>query len=92
MQNLDLFSTIKVSFRIWKPGEAQITNNVCEVWAPGTFSLQWNSTFWDNWLNNVVWSGGTDIEVNLEYWRISTNSTTILDWPLPSAWLGGYYP
>ena len=85
-------STIDVSFRFCKPGEAQISSSVCQTWAPGTFSLQWNSTSWDNWLNNAIWSGGTDIEVNPEYWRISTNSTTILDWPLPSAWLGGYLP
>ena len=85
-------STIDVSFRFCKPGEAQISSSVCQTWAPGTFSLQWNSTSWDSWLNNAVWSGGTNIEVNPEYWRLSTNSTTILDWPLPSAWLGGNLP
>ena len=41
---------------------------------------------------SVVWAGGAELEVNPEYWRISTNSTTVLDCPLPSAWLGGYYP
>ena len=74
------------------PGEAQISSSLWQTWAPGTFSFTWNSTDWQNWLNNAVWAGGADIEVNPEYWRISTNSTTILDWPFPAAWLGGYYP
>ena len=90
--NMSTFSTIDVSFRFWMPGEAQISSSLCQTWAPGTFSFTWNSTAWQNWLNSAVWAGGTDIEVNPEYWRISTNSTTILDCPFPAAWLGGYYP
>ena len=90
--NMSTFSSIDVSFRFWMPGEAQISSSLCQTWAPGTFSFTWNSTAWQNWLSNTVWAGGTDIEVNPEYWRISTNSTTILDCPFPAAWLGGYYP
>ena len=90
--NMSTFSSIDVSFRFWMPGEAQISRSLCQTWAPGTFSFTWNSTAWQNWLNSAVWAGGTDIEVNPEYWRISTNSTTILDWPFPAAWLGGFYP
>ena len=40
----------------------------------------------------MIWLGGAELEVNPEYWRISTNSTTVLNCPLPSACLGGYYP
>ena len=91
-QNLSTFTSIDVSFRFWMPGEAQISSSVCQTWAPGSYSLLWNSTSCENWLNNVVWAGGAELDVNPEYWRISTNSTTVLDCPLPSAWLGGYYP
>ena len=90
--NMSTFSTIDVSFRFWMPGEAQISSSIWQTWAPGTYSFIWNSTDWQNWLSNTVWAGGTDIEVNPEYWRISTNSTTILDCPFPSAWLGGNDP
>ena len=90
--NISTFSTIDISFRFWMPGEAQISSSLWQTWAPGTYSFVWNSTDWQNWLSNAVWAGGTDIEVNPEYWRISTNSTTILDWPFPAAWLGGFYP
>ena len=91
-QNLSTFTSIEVSFRFWMPGEAQISSSVCQTWASGSYSLLWNSTSCENWLNSVVWAGGAELEVNPEYWRISTNSTTVLDCPLPSAWLGGYYP
>ena len=40
----------------------------------------------------MVCSGGAELDVNPEHWRFSTNSTTVLDCPLPSACLGGYYP
>ena len=91
-QNLTTYTLIDISFRFWMPGEAQISSSLCQIWAPGSYSLLWNSTSCENWLDNVVWAGGAELDVNPEYWRISTNSTTVLDCPLPSAWLGGYYP
>ena len=91
-QNLTTYTLIDVSFRFWMPGEAQISSSLCQTWAPGSYSLLWNSTSCENCLDSVVWAGGAELDVNPEYWRISTNSTTVLDCPLPSVWLGGYYP
>ena len=78
-QNISTYTSIDVSFRLWMPGEAQISSSVCEAWAPGSYSLLWNSTSCENWLDNVVCSGGAELDVNPEHWRFSTNSTTVLD-------------
>ena len=84
------YSTIDVSFRYWMPGEFQISKSECQTCAPGTYSFEWNSISWTNWISDTVCSGGAVVEVNLGYWRISTNSTTVLNCPYPSSWLGGY--
>ena len=89
-QGVSTYTTIDVSFRFWMPGEAQISSSLCQTWAPGSYSLLWNSTSCKNWPNSVIWPGGAELEVSPEYWRISPNSTTILSCPLPSACLGGY--
>ena len=89
-QGVSTYTTIDVSFRFWMPGEAQISSSLCQTWAPGSYSLLWNSTSCKNWPNSVIWPGGAELEVNPEYWRISPNSTTVLSCPLPSACLGGY--
>ena len=82
-------NSITVSFRFCQPGEI-IQNNQCKTWAPGTYSLSWNSTVWINWMNNAVWLGGTQVSVASGYWRKTSNSTTIVEWPNPSAWNGKY--
>ena len=84
------YSTIDISFRYWKPGESQISKSECQTCAPGTYSFEWNSTSWTNWISDTICAGGAIVEVNPGYWRISTNSTTVLNCPYPSAWLGGY--
>ena len=80
-QNFNMYTSIDASFRFWMPGEAQISNIRCQTWAPGSYSLLWNSTYCENWLDSVFWAGGAELVVNPEYWRISTNSTTVLDCP-----------
>jgi hypothetical protein len=83
---------INVSFRYWQPGEAVTEIGTCEKWSPGTYSLEWNSTKWEDCVDNAVWLGGTEIRVNDEYWRLTKNSTKIIECPNKSAWLGGYSP
>ena len=82
-------NAIKVSFRFYQPGEI-IQNNEWKTWAPGTYSFNWNSTLWSNWMNNAVWLGGTQINVASGYWRKTSNSTKIIEWPNPKAWDGNY--
>ena len=41
-------------------------------------------------MNNAVWLGGTQVTVTSGYWRKISNSTTIVEWPNPSAWNGNY--
>ena len=38
-----------------------------------------------------MWDGGKEISVSSGYWRLSTNSTTIVSCPNSEAWLVGYY-
>ena len=86
------YSSIDVSFRFWMPGESQISKTLCQTWAPGTYSLDWNSTSCNDCVTDATCSGGSKIEVNPGSWRISSNSTTILNWPYLSSCLGGYVP
>ena len=53
-QNFTTYSSIDVSFRYWMPGEAQISNNLCQTWAPGSYSLLWNSTSCENWFDTTI--------------------------------------
>ena len=80
---------IKVSFRFCQPGEI-IQNNEWKAWASGTYSFNWNSTVWSNCMNNAVWLGGTQVNVASGYWRKTSNSTKIIEWPNPKAWDGNY--
>ena len=50
-QNLTTYTLIDISFRFWMPGEAQISSSLCQIWAPGSYSLLWNSTSCENWLD-----------------------------------------
>ena len=52
-------SYISVSFRYWMPGEIQDNKE----WAKCsylTYSLDWNSTLWNNWMNNADCMGETN--------------------------------
>ena len=90
--NVPFINIIDVSFRFWKPGESQISSSECQEWAPGTYSFHWNSSICESWMNNAVWAGKTEIQVNPGYWRKSTNSTSIFYCNYPAAWLGGFHP
>ena len=78
-----------VNFRFCKPGE-QIEGKIWREWSPGTYSLKWNSTSWEQWFNNAVCEGGARISVNPEYWRKSYNSTTVITCINKNACKGGY--
>ena len=80
-----------ITFRFWKPGE-YLDNQQCKVWVPGTYSLNWNSTEWITCPNNANWLGGVQIYVNSGYWRKSTNSTYMSEWPRQSSCFGEYHP
>ena len=80
-----------VSFRFWKPGE-YFDSQQWKVCDPGTFSLDWNSTVWYTCPSNANCLGGVQIYVNSGYWRSSTNSTYMSEWPRQNSWLGQYHP
>ena len=50
----------------------------------------WNSTQWEQWMNNAYCEGDEIVKVDSGYWRKSTNSTSIVQWPNQEAWRGGY--
>ena len=83
---------ISVNFRFCKPGEIQLSDNTCSTWAPGTFSLDWNSTECQSCSSNAnaQWLGGNQISVSAGYWRMSQNTSTIVEWIYDKAWDGGY--
>ena len=82
-------NAVSVSFRYWMPGE-ELLNNIWETCAPGSYSFSWNSTKWENWMNNAVWLGGSEVNIESGYWRKTSNSTLPIECPNKSAWLGGY--
>ena len=77
------------SFRFWKPGEIE-QDNKCQECAPGTYAFTWNATSWNLWMNNAVCLGKVEVSVNSGYWRKTSNSTTLVEWPNKQAWTGGY--
>ena len=81
---------ISVNFRFCKPGEIQLSDNTCSTWASGTFSLDWNSTECQPCPSNAQWLGGNQISVSAGYWRMSQNTSTIVEWIYDKAWDGGY--
>ena len=81
---------ITANFRFWMPGEIKMSDNTWVEWAPGSYSLQWNSTLCSNWLSNAQWLGGAQIYVDSGYWRMSSNSTKIAKWTNSNAWDGGF--
>ena len=81
---------ISVNFRFCKPGEIQLSDNTCSTWATGTFSLDWNSTECEPCPSNAQWLGGNQISVSAGYWRMSQNTSKIVEWIYDKAWDGGY--
>ena len=79
---------ISINFRWCKPGEIQIGNS-CSPCNAGSYSVKWNGTRWETWPDYTAWEG-EKISLNQGYWRVSRNSTTIIECPNPDACLGGY--
>ena len=80
---------ISVNFRFCRPGE-YISQTRWISCSQNSYSLMWNSTQWEQWMNNAYWDGDEIVEVDAGYWRKSTNSTFIVQWPNQEAWRGGY--
>ena len=80
---------ISVNFRFCRPGE-YILQSKWISWSEGSYSLNWNSTQWEKWMGNAYWQGDEIVKVDAGYWRKSTNSTLIVQWPNKDAWSGGY--
>ena len=72
------------------PDEITVENSTWSVWSAGTYSLTWNSTECNQWMDNAVWFGGSEIYVDDKHWRNTASSTEVLSWPNPDAWKGGY--
>ena len=81
---------ISANFRFCKPGEIQLSDNTCSTWAPGTYSLSWNSTKCYPCPSCSQCLGGNQIYVDAGYWRMSRNTSTIVEWIYAKAWDGGY--
>ena len=78
------------NFRFCKPGEIELTDNTCSIWAPGTYSLEWNSTVCSSCPSNAEWLGGNQIFVDSGYWRRFSNTSTVVPWINSKAWNGGF--
>ena len=78
-----------VNFRFCRPGE-YISQNKWLSWSENSYSFDWNSTQWNQWMGNAFWEGDEIVKVDSGYWRKSTNSTLIIQWPNKDAWSGGY--
>ena len=81
---------ISTNFRFCKPGEIQLSDNTCSTWTPGTYSLNWNSTSCQSCPSSSQCLGGNQIYVGAGYWRMSQNTSTIVEWIYAKAWDGGY--
>ena len=81
-----LFVIKKFNFR---PGEYSNSHKWLP-WSEGSFSLLWNATQCEKWLSNANCEGDEVVFVNSGYWRKTTNSTIIVEWPNKNACEGGY--
>ena len=91
--NLNYTTIISTSFRYCQPGEIISSDgNTCVPCSYDTYSLQWNSTIWENWIQDVECLGEARLRVESGYWRHTTNSTKIIQWPNEKGCLGGYEP
>jgi hypothetical protein len=81
---------IDVSMRFCGPGEIE-ENNQWIVWAYGSYSLGWNSTQCNLWIENAVWLGSDQISIDSGYWRKTKDTTTVVTWIHEPACEGGYF-
>ena len=81
---------ISANFRFCKPGEIQLSDNTCSTWAPGMYSLGWSSTACQSCPLSSQCLGGNQIYVGAGYWRMSQNTSTIVECIYAKAWDGGY--
>ena len=84
-------SKILIDFSYWKPGEQVIGSEWYECPA-GTYSFEWNSTEWHQWINEAVCQGRREVQVSQGYWRRNTATDTIVECLYKDSWLGGYFP
>ena len=80
---------IIASFRFCRPGEFSY-NHQWVPWSEGSFSLFWNSTQCEKWIANTQCVGDEIVNVDIGYWRKTTNSTMIVKWQNADACNGGY--
>ena len=81
---------ISANFRFCKPGEVQLVDDTWSVWAPGTYSLNWNSTACNLWPANSECLGGNQIYVDSGYWRKNSNTSTVVPCINTKACIGGF--
>ena len=80
--------TMVMNFRYWKPGE-QVLGGKWSEWSTGTYSLQWNSTTWQDCMNDAVCLNG-QISVDKGFWRRTNTSTFLPQCINEEACTGGY--
>ena len=83
------FPKLISNFRYCRPGEYNYLNQWLS-WSEGSYSLFWNSTQCEKCMKNAICEGDEIIRVNAGFWRKSTNSTMIVEWPNANACNGGY--
>ena len=83
------FPSIISSFRYCKPGEYNSVHQWLS-WSEGSYSFEWNSTQCYKCFENSKWEGDEVVNVDSGFWRISKNSTLIVEWPNIDACKGGY--
>lgn len=77
-----------IPFRNCIPGE-WITNSICEVCKPQSFSLFNDSDVCTECFSNVVCEGSNNIQVDPGFWRMYQNSSNIYACYYNKACLGG---
>jgi predicted outer membrane repeat protein len=83
---------VTFNFRNCIPGESIINNYKCQECSAGSYSFQWNSPECYSCLDNAIWLGRDQMEVVPEYWRMTTNSTKIVECINKDACKGGFSP
>jgi hypothetical protein len=81
---------ITINFRWCKPGEIEI-GDTCTQCTSGTYSVIWNSTKCESCPDHASCEAEM-ISLSKGYWRISANSTDIIECPNEDACIGGYLP
>ena len=74
------------------PGEIENSKGQWEEWIFDTYSLDWDSRICSPCMSHAVCEGKTTINLDDGYWRLNTNSTTLIHCPNVDACLGGYEP